>query len=53
MAPGVGLESIPVVLNGRNIEHSHIDLIGFSISIAAKITSLCSPDKVLEGENSL
>ena len=40
-----------VLLYGKNIAHAHIDLIGFSISITAKITSLSFPGEVIVGEN--
>jgi adenylate cyclase len=40
-----------ILLYGRNIEFAHIDLIGFSISIASKITSLASPNEIIVGEN--
>jgi adenylate cyclase len=43
-------ESI-VLVYGKNIEFAHIDLLGFSISIASKITSLASPDEIIIGEN--
>lgn len=40
-----------ILLYGKNIEFAHIDLIGFSISIASKITSLASPNEIIVGEN--
>lgn len=40
-----------VLLYGKIIAHAHIDLIGFSISITAKITSLSFPGEVIVGEN--
>ncbi len=41
-----------VLVYGKNIEFAHIDLLGFSISIASKITSLASPGEIIIGENS-
>ena len=53
IAVKIGIEygSALVLLYGKNIAHAHIDLIGFSISIAAKITSLSFPGEVIVGEN--
>lgn len=53
IAVKVGIEygSALVLLYGKNISHAHIDLIGFSISIAAKIASLSFPGEVIVGEN--
>jgi adenylate cyclase len=53
IAVKIGIEygNALVLLYGKNIAHAHIDLIGFSISIAAKITSLSSPGEVIVGEN--
>ena len=39
-----------VVLYGRNLEKSHIDIVGSSISMASKITSIARPNQVLVGE---
>jgi class 3 adenylate cyclase len=39
-----------VLLYGKSIEKSHIDVIGSSISLAAKITSIAKPNQVLVGE---
>jgi class 3 adenylate cyclase len=39
-----------VVLYGKNLEKAHIDIIGSSISMAAKIASIAKPDQVLVGE---
>ncbi len=36
---------------GKNVEYAHIDIIGFSISIASKITSLASQNEIIVGEN--
>jgi adenylate cyclase len=40
-----------ILAYGKNIEFAHIDLIGFSISIASKITTLASPNEIIAGEN--
>jgi adenylate cyclase len=39
-----------VVLYGKSLEKAHIDIIGSSISLAAKIASLAKPNQVLVGE---
>jgi adenylate cyclase len=39
-----------VVLYGKSIEKAHIDIIGSSISLAAKIASIAKPNQVLVGE---
>jgi class 3 adenylate cyclase len=39
-----------VVLYGKSLEEAHIDIIGSSISMAAKIASLAKPNQVLVGE---
>lgn len=39
-----------VVLCGKNLEKAHIDIIGSSISMAAKIASVANPNQVLVGE---
>ncbi|VFJ12783.1 adenylate/guanylate cyclase domain-containing protein [Candidatus Nitrosocosmicus franklandus] len=53
IAVKIGIEygSALVLLYGKNIEHAHIDLIGFSISIASKITSMAFPNEIVVGEN--
>jgi class 3 adenylate cyclase len=53
IAVKIGIEygSALVLLYGKNIAHAHIDLIGFNISIAAKITSLSFPGEVIVGQN--
>ena len=53
IAVKIGIEygSALVLLYGKNVEHAHIDLIGFSISIASKITSMAYPDEIIVGEN--
>ncbi len=39
-----------VVLYGKSLEKAHIDIIGSSISLAAKIASLAKPNQILVGE---
>jgi adenylate cyclase len=39
-----------VVLYGKSLEKAHIDIIGSSISLAAKIASIAKPNQVLVGE---
>ena len=53
IAVKIGIEygSALVLLYGKNIDHAHVDLIGFSISIASKITSMAYPDEIIVGEN--
>ena len=41
---------ILVVLYGKNLETAHIDIIGSSISLAAKIKSIAAANQVLIGE---
>jgi adenylate cyclase len=40
-----------VVLYGKSLEIAHIDIIGSSISLAAKIASIAKPNQVLVGES--
>jgi class 3 adenylate cyclase len=40
-----------IVLYGKNLDTSHIDLIGSGISIASKITALAKPNQILFSEN--
>jgi adenylate cyclase len=40
-----------VVLYGKSLEIAHIDIIGSSISLAAKIASIAKPNQVLIGES--
>jgi class 3 adenylate cyclase len=40
-----------VVLYGKSLEIAHIDIIGSSISLAAKIASLAKPNQLLVGEH--
>ena len=40
-----------VVLYGKSLEIAHIDIIGASISMAAKIASIAKPNQVLVGEH--
>lgn len=53
IAVKIGIEygNALVLLYGKNTDHAHIDLIGFGISITAKITSLGFPGEVIVGEN--
>ena len=46
MAYGYGL----VVLYGKSLEKSYIDIVGSSISLASKIASIAQPNQVLVGE---
>ena len=39
-----------VVLYGKSLEKSHIDIVGSSISLASKIASIAQPNQVLVGE---
>lgn len=48
---GIEYGSALVLLYGKNIDHANVDLIGFSISIASKITSMAYPDEIIVGEN--
>lgn len=48
---GIDYGDVIIVVYGKNIESSHIDLVGFSISIASKITSLASAGDIVVGEN--
>ena len=47
LAYGYGL----VVLYGKSLERSYIDIVGSSISLASKIASLAHPNQVLVGES--
>ena len=47
----MGLCYALVVLYGKSLEKAHIDIIGSSISLAAKIASLAKPNQVLVGEH--
>jgi adenylate cyclase len=38
-----------IVLYGKNLEKAHIDIIGSSISMSAKIASVAKPNQVLVG----
>ena len=42
-----------VVLYGKSLENAHIDIIGSSISLAAKITSIAKANQILIGEQYL
>jgi len=48
---GIDYGDATILVYGKNIEFAHIDLIGFSISIASKITSLAYPNEIIVGEN--
>src|ERR671933_2425252 len=47
LAYGYGL----VVLYGKSLERSYIDIVGSSISLASKIASIARPNQVLVGES--
>jgi class 3 adenylate cyclase len=47
---GMACGYILVVLYGKSLENAHIDLIGSSISLAAKITSIAKANQILLGE---
>lgn len=49
----IGIEhgDATILVYGKNVEFAHIDIIGFSISIASKITSLASQNEIIVGEN--
>ena len=48
---GMAYGYILAVLYGKCLENTHIDIIGSSISLAAKITSLAKADQILIGEH--
>jgi class 3 adenylate cyclase len=48
---GIDLGESMVVLYGKNLDTSHIDIIGSGISIVAKITALAKPNQILISEN--
>jgi class 3 adenylate cyclase len=48
---GMACGYILVVLYGKSLENAHIDIIGSSISLAAKITSIAKANQILIGEN--
>lgn len=47
---GLAYGYILVVLYGKNVESAHIDIVGSSISLAAKITSIAKANQILIGE---
>jgi class 3 adenylate cyclase len=47
---GMAYGHILVVLYGKNLETAHIDIIGSSISLAAKIKSIAGANQVMIGE---
>jgi class 3 adenylate cyclase len=48
---GLDFGEVLVVLYGKILEKAHIDIIGSSISMAAKIASIAQPNQVLLGES--
>ena len=48
---GIDFGESMIVLYGKNLDTSHIDLIGSGISIASKITALAKPNQILFSEN--
>lgn len=48
---GIDLGESMVVLYGKNIDTSHIDIIGSCISLSSKITGLAKPNQILVSEN--
>jgi adenylate cyclase len=48
---GIDLGESMIVLYGKNLDTSHLDLIGSGISIASKITALAKPNQILFSEN--
>jgi adenylate cyclase len=48
---GLAYGKASIVLYGKNLEKSHIDIIGPSISMASKIMSVARPNQVLVGES--
>ena len=47
---GLAYGDVLVVLYGKNLETAHIDIIGSSISVAAKIASTAKANQILVGE---
>ena len=47
---GLAYGKASIVLYGKNLEKSHIDIVGPSISMASKIMSVARPNQVLMGE---
>ena len=47
---GMDYGEATVVLYGNDVQNSHVDLIGPSLNIGAKIQNLASPDQILIGE---
>ena len=48
---GIEYGTALVLVYGQNVHHAPVDLIGFSISIASKITSMAYPNEIVVGEN--
>ncbi|MPZ07814.1 MAG: diguanylate cyclase [Nitrososphaeraceae archaeon] len=47
---GIASGQTLVVVYGRSLVRSHVDIVGSSISIASKITAIAKPNQVLVGE---
>jgi len=47
---GMAYGNILVILYGKSLENAHVDIIGSSISLAAKITSIAKANQILIGE---
>ena len=47
---GLAFGKTLVVVYGRSLVRSHVDIVGASISMASKITSIAKPNQVLVGE---
>jgi class 3 adenylate cyclase len=47
---GLAYGYVLVVLYGKSLENAHVDIIGSSISLAAKITSITKANQILIGE---
>jgi class 3 adenylate cyclase len=47
---GMAYGYVLVVLYGKSLENAHVDIIGSSISLAAKITSIAKANQILIGE---
>jgi adenylate cyclase len=47
---GLAYGATLVVLYGKSLEKSHVDITGSSISLAAKIASIAKPNQILVGE---
>lgn len=47
---GLAYGTALVLLYGKSLEKSHIDIVGSGISMASKITSIARPNQILVGE---